>query len=143
MTYTKELLKLFPTTRIKPVDGMAVTADVWEEAHDYHSDLLRYHALFNHGTGIVTGLEVIARDPADSMVYVLPGIAVDSVGRTIIMPEPFAYDFNQGDETLYLLLTHQEGRPQNRNGREDAPLYVNAGYGLEAVSNRPSTPYVE
>lgn len=143
MNHTNEMLRLFPLKRIKPVDGMAVTADVWEEAHDYHRNLMRYHALFQHGTGIVTGLEVIARDPADELVYVLPGIAIDSVGRTILMAEPFAYNFEQGEGTLYLLLTHQEGRPQNSSGREDAPHYVMSGYGLEAVSQRPSTPFVE
>lgn len=143
MNYNKELLQLFPKKRMKPIDGMAVTAEVWEEAHEYHRNLLRYHTLFNHGAGIITGLEVIARDPADSMVFILPGIATDSVGRTIVLPEPFAYDFGQREGLHYLLLTHQEGRPQSGNGREDAPLYVHAGYGLEAVSKPVSTPHVE
>ena len=88
VTTNNNLLKEFPNKRIKPVDGMAVTADVWEEEHRYHRQLLRYHNLYNHGSGIVTGLQVIASDPADTSVYILPGVAVDSVGNTIVISEP-------------------------------------------------------
>ncbi|MEE8392266.1 MAG: hypothetical protein V3S14_15930, partial [Anaerolineae bacterium] len=63
-----ERIKVFPAKRIKPVDGMAVTAQVWEEAHNYHQQQQRFHTMFYHGAGIVTGLEVIASDPADTSV---------------------------------------------------------------------------
>ena len=76
--FNREVLGLFPRKRIRAVDGMAVTADVWEEAHDYHRQINRLHTLLYHGAGIVTGLDVIASDPADSSVYVLPGLAMDS-----------------------------------------------------------------
>ncbi len=48
-----ELLQAFPTKRIKAIDGMSVTADVWEDAHAYHRQQQRFHALFGHGPGIV------------------------------------------------------------------------------------------
>ncbi len=73
----KDLLQEFPAKRIKPVDGLAVTAKVWEEAHEYHRQRQRFHAMLNHGAGVVTGLEVIASDPPDTAVYVQPGIALD------------------------------------------------------------------
>ena len=83
-----DFLKDNPTRRIKAVDGMAVTADVWEEAHDYHRRQAEMHARFGHGAGILTGLEVVASDPADTAVYIRPGVAIDHEGRTIVVAEP-------------------------------------------------------
>ncbi|MCC6456780.1 MAG: DUF4159 domain-containing protein [Caldilineaceae bacterium] len=143
--FTREVLGLFPSKRIRAVDGMAVTADVWEEAHDYHRQLNRLHTLLHHGAGIVTGLEVIASDPADSSVYLLPGLAVDSIGQTIVVPEPRAYDLGNAEGRLYLIVSYNESRPQSGGSRvqEDAPLYVQAQYSLEAVTDLPPTPHVE
>ena len=142
---TREALSIFPDKRIRAVDGMAVTAEVWEEAHDYHRQLTRLHTVLHHGTGIVTGLEVIASDPEDNSVYLLPGLAVDSVGQAIIVPEPRAYDLGNAEGRLYLIVAYTESRPQSAGSRvqEDAPLYVQAQYSLEAVSDLPPTPHVE
>jgi hypothetical protein len=143
--FTAEMLRMFPRKRIKAADGMAVTAEVWEEAHEYHRQLARFHALLNHGTGIVTGLEVIASEPADSSVYILPGIAVDTIGQTIVVPEPRAFDMGRSDGLLYLIVSFGESRPQVANGRaqEDSPLYIHQQYALEAVTQLPATPHVE
>ncbi len=37
--FSNEILRLFPRKRIKAVDGMAVTAAIWEESHEYHRQL--------------------------------------------------------------------------------------------------------
>lgn len=143
--FTRELLGLFPRKRIRAADGMAVTADVWEEAHEYHRLYDRFHTLLYHGAGIVVGLEVIASDPPDSALYVRPGLAVDSIGQTIFVPEPRAYDIGRADGMLYLVLSYAESRAQRSNGQvqEDAPLYVQAQYALEAVEELPATPHIE
>lgn len=143
--FTQEMLRLFPRKRIKALDGMAVTADVWEEAHDYHRQLLRYHTLLQHGSGIITGLEVIASEPADSSVYILPGIAIDHIGQTVVLPEPRSFDLGSAEALMYLIITYNESRPQALNGRmqEDAPLYVHAQFSLEAVTELPPTPHIE
>ena len=122
---------------------MAVTAEVWEEAHAYHRRQQQFHARWAHGAGIVVGLEVIASDPPDSSVYVRPGIAVDTQGQTIVLPEPLAYDLGESRGQLYLLLTYAEGPPQAEGNQEDGPPYVNAHFGLEAVSVLPEIPHVE
>lgn len=142
---TREALSIFPHKRIRAVDGMAVTAEVWEEAHDYHRQLNRLHTVLHHGAGIVTGLEVIASDPPDNSVYLLPGLAVDSVGQTIVVPEPRAYDLGNAEGRLYLIVAYNESRPQSNGNRlqEDAPLYIQSQYTLEAVSELPPTPHVE
>lgn len=143
--FTQEVLSLFPNKRIRAVDGMAVTADVWEEAHDYHRQLMRLHTILNHGSGIISGLEVIASEPADNSVYLLPGLAIDPIGQTIIVPEPRAYDLGKADGHLYLIVSYNESRPQSNGTRtqEDAPLYVQSQYSLEAVTDLPPTPHIE
>lgn len=142
---TREVLSIFPNKRIRAIDGMAVTADVWEEAHDYHRQVNRLHTVLHHGAGIVTGLEVIASDPPDNAIYLLPGLAIDSIGQTIVVPEPRAYDLGGADGYLYLIVAYNESRPQSAGNRvqEDAPLYVQSQYSLEAVSALPPTPHVE
>jgi Domain of unknown function (DUF4159) len=141
-----EYLKSLPTKRIKAVDGMAVTADVWEEAHDFHRQQLQLHARYAHGPGILSGLEVVASDPADTAIYIRPGAAIDAAGNTIVVAEPLSYDVAGAAEgRLYLLLTFAESRPRSENGRvqEGAPLYVHAEYGLEAVAQAAGGATVE
>jgi hypothetical protein len=139
----KDLLHEFPTKRIKPVDGMAVTAQVWEEAHEHHRQRQRFHNLYAHGPRIVTGLEVIASDPADSSLYILPGIAVDPLGQTIVITDPVAYDVGAAHGRLFLLLTYEESRPTAAGDQEDGPLYIHAQFGIEAVPALPDSSYVE
>jgi hypothetical protein len=142
----EELLQMFPSKRIKPADGMAVTAEVWEEAHDYHRQNLQFHNLFHHGSGIVTGLEVIASDPPDTSVYISPGVAVDPAGQTIVLPQPVAYDIGHEMEgLLYLLLSYGESRPraESKGAQADNPLYVHAEFSITARKSLPTTPWVE
>ena len=92
MKKLEEFLKDFQNARIKPIDGMAVTADVWEKSHDYHRAQQSMHNLFGHGAGIASGLEVLASDPPDNSIYILPGVAFDRAGQMIVLQEPVAYD---------------------------------------------------
>ncbi|RLC74814.1 MAG: hypothetical protein DRJ03_31295 [Chloroflexi bacterium] len=127
----KDLLAEFPTQRLKPVDGLAVTAEIWEEAHEYHRQQQRFHALLGHGAGIVTGLDVIASDPPDTSVYIQPGVAVDQRGEAIILTEPLTYDIgNAAAGQLYLLLSYGESYPLN-DDQTEGPRYVHAEFGIE------------
>ena len=90
--FAQEVLRLHPQRRVKAYDGMAVTADTWDLAHDTHRRLLEIHTRFAHGPGIVYGLEVFAGDPPGAQIYVQPGFAVDALGRTIVMPDQRGYD---------------------------------------------------
>lgn len=137
----KNLVREFPAKRIKPVDGLAVTAQIWEEAHEYHRQRHRLHDLLRHGPGIVAGLEVIASDPPDSSVYILPGVAVDPRGETIIIPEPVAYDVGPAHGLLYLALSYEESRPMQE--QDDGASYVHAQFGIEAALAMPDSPSVE
>ena len=147
-----ELFKQFPVRRLKPYDGMVVTAEVWGEAHDFHREQLRYHNLLHHQLGILTGLEVIASDPPDSSVYIQPGIAVDSAGHTIIVLEALSFDLGAAQGPLYLRLGYDESQPRaddsgmtSLTDPADVMLFVRAQYDLEAGDAPPdlSGPYIE
>lgn len=142
----EEALQQFPLKKIKANNGMAVTAEVWEEAHEYHTHQQRLHALFSHGPGIISGLDVIASDPPDTSVYILPGIAVDTTGQVIVLPQPVSYDI--GDEMeglLYVLLSYGESRPRpgDGTGQADGVMYVHTEFSIFARTTLPGTPAVE
>jgi hypothetical protein len=141
------LLKEFPNKRIRAMDGMAVTADVWEDSHSFHRSAQRFHNLFSHGSGIVTGMEVIASEPADTSVYILPGVAVDTAGRMIAIAEPTAYDVGrQVEGLLHIVLTFGESRPRSdgaQSTQEGAPLYVHTEFGVQALPKLPDVPHIE
>lgn len=137
------VLQRVPTRRLKPIDGLAVTAAVWEEAHDYHRLSQRAHDRLAHGCGILAGLEVIASDPPDATVYIRPGAAIDANGELIVVPQPVAYDLGQAQGDLYLVLTYAEGDAQPAPGGDSARLYAQTGYQLEARPTLPEGPHVE
>jgi hypothetical protein len=132
----EELIQAFPDKRIKPADGMAVTAAVWEEAHDYHRSYAHFHNLLAHGSGILVGLEVIASDPPDPAVYVMPGIAIGAQGEFIVLKKPVAYDIGNARGKLYLQLTYGESAPRVGSDpeRTEELLYINTEFGIEAKS---------
>jgi hypothetical protein len=139
----ESLIRIYPAKRVSPYDGMAVTASVWAEAHQYHRQRRQLESLFRHGPGVLAGLEVIASDPPDSTVYVLPGIAVDTVGQVIVVQEPIAFDVAGAQGLLHLLLTYGESQPRMEQGDEAGPLYVHDEFGLEAQLEVPQSACVE
>ncbi len=142
--FAQDVLRLYPQRRVKAYDGMAVTAETWDFAHDAHRRLLEVHTRFAHGPGIVHGLEVFAGDPPSAQIYVQPGFAVDDLGRTIIMPEQRGYDLRAIEGLIYLVLTYEESAPRTDGTQgEDAPRYVYSEYALQAMLALPQTPYIE
>ncbi|MBN1937900.1 MAG: DUF4159 domain-containing protein [Anaerolineae bacterium] len=139
----EEVIRKFPGKRISPFDGMAITAEVWAEAHEYHHSSQQVHALFSHGPGILIGLDVMASDPPDSSVYILPGIAMDALGQTIVLHEPVAYDLGHSYGFLHLLLAYDESRPQAGNKEPAGSMYICTQFSIEARAALPDTPYVE
>jgi len=139
------LLNNFPKKRIKPYDGMSVTADVWNQAHEYHQRVNQAHNLFFHGAGILIGLEVVASDPPDRMVFILPGVAVDSNGKVTVLSEPVAYDL--GDEVegpLYLTIIHKESSQGVKKNSDGSTLsYIQDEFLITARQSLPENPMVE
>ena len=125
---------------------MAITAAVWEEAHEHHRLHQCFYALLSQGPGILTGLEVIASDPADTSVYISPGVAVDPLGQIIVLPKPVAYDIGREMEgLLHILLTYGESRPRpnSDSDEKDSPLYIHTEFSISARTTPPKGPWVE
>lgn len=141
----KSNLNLYPQKKIQPFDGMSITAEVWAEAHAYHARALNAHQHLLHGSGIITGLEVVASDPANSIVFILPGAAVDTAGQVIVLPEAVAYDLGQKMQgKLRLLMLHREIKTQSAaDGESNAPAYVQDEFVIVAREEVPDLPYVE
>lgn len=142
----EDLLYLLPTQRVKAFDGLAITAEVWELAHEYTRQQIRFHQLLSHGPGVLTGLSVIASIPPDTSVYILPGVAVDNWGRMIILQKPLTFDVGETAEGLiYLLLHYAESQPKAERGRgeEGAPLFIHDEFKVSALPALPETPFVE
>lgn len=136
-----EALDLFPKMRVKPFDGMSVTAEVWAKAHDEHRNALGAHNLVAHGSGILMGLEVVANDPPDQFVFISPGAAVDPAGNVIVVPEPVAYDFGgASDGELFLVLGQGE---REIGGVGSEVKYIQNEFVIAARSSLPKRPTVE
>jgi hypothetical protein len=134
-------IQIFPKARIKPYDGMSITAEVWAEAHDEHRKMMEAHTLNLHGYGTVCGLRVTANDPPDQYIFVSAGMAVDPTGRVIVLPEPVAYDFGTAVEgELYLMLAHGEREVE---GVQREVKYMQNEFLLAARPTFPKRPAVE
>jgi hypothetical protein len=140
-----EKYNLFPKKHILPYDGMSITANVWAEAHEYHQQMLEAHHNYLHGEGIVTGLKVIASDPADHVVFILPGVAIDSAGKMIVLSEPVAYDFGEKiSGKLHLDLVHREVKlVETRTDENNQPAYLQNDYVIIARAEPLDAPHVE
>lgn len=138
-------LSNFPLKRLHPLDGLSITGQLWDEAHQFHREQARYHAWLAHGTGILAGLEVLASDPPDTALYILPGVAIDPLGNLIVLPQPVTYDLGRVEGVLYVLATFGESRPRPPADHkvDDNLLYIHAEFAIEARPTLPNTPYVE
>ena len=134
-------IKFFPKSSMKAYDGMSVTADVWETAHNEHRDMMRAHLLSMHKPGIICGLEIKANDPADHYVFISPGAAIDDLGRVIVVDQPIAYDFgDEGAGTYLLLLGYSEHEKENSESRMKLMQHE---YIIAARQSFPKQPVVE
>lgn len=134
-------INIFPARRIKPFDGMAVTAETWNTDHHELRSSRKAHDLAFHGSGIITGLEVLANDPPDRMVFISPGAAVDPEGNIIVLPERVAYDFGSSiDGQLSLYISHGE---REVAGSEPDSVMIQSEYVVSARSEAPKKPSVE
>jgi hypothetical protein len=126
---------------------MAVTAEVWNKAHDYHRLMQEAHTLYIHGAGIIKGLRVTANDPVNArLIHVEQGVAVDTFGRTILYPEGSAIDLGNAVGMLYIILYTPGERELPASDSADGdgdPHYLQTNYRVELVAALPDRPHVE
>ena len=135
----------FQLKRVNPFQGLVIDADTWQDAHNYHRDQQRLHILAFHQTGIVSGLEVTANNPADMSVNINPGMAIDPEGNAIIVSSKQRYRLQTQEKGLiYLIIQFREvpGEPyQPPDGGQ--PTRILEAYRVQERDHLPSEPYIE
>jgi hypothetical protein len=78
-----------PPTRVSYFDGQLLTAADFRTEQDYHRGMRYLHNRLLHGWGVVDGLDV---DDDGGGVRVGPGVAIDGLGRELVLPELVCID---------------------------------------------------
>jgi hypothetical protein len=135
----------FQMKRVNPFQGLVVDADTWKDAHNYHRQNMKLHIFAFHKTGIVSGFDVTASNPPDVSVSIGPGIAIDSDGNSIIMPQKQRYHLQTHEKHMvYLVIQFREipGEPfQPPEGGQ--PTRILEAYRVQERDALPSEAYVE
>lgn len=89
-----------PLERVQVTDGLLITANHWQRAHQYHRQYQRLHYQALHQSGIVQGLGVCVIDAPEGIsteyrdrrwIQIQPGFAIDAWGNAIVVPEAMAF----------------------------------------------------
>jgi hypothetical protein len=69
--------------------GQQLSVDDFRDEQEYHLQSRWLHNRLLHGTGVIDGLDIaIGGDASEPSVTVQPGVAIDPLGREIILGEP-------------------------------------------------------
>ena len=130
--------------RLSPFEGLMIDVQAWADAHLYHQEQQRLHALALHGAGIVTGLEVTANLTPDLSVIIHPGLAVDPDGNVILVTRAQRYHLQPKERGIIYLIIEFREIPTDRvaYGGEQPTRLVEA-YRIQQRDSLPDTPHVE
>jgi hypothetical protein len=125
---------------------LVVDENTWAEAHDYHRDHMRLHALAFHSAGVVAGLEVRPTPSQAGSVDIGAGVALDGEGNMIVVGQDrrVAFDgLEPGD--VYIVLSYLENRV---NADPAAPKGAPANrivesYKIEPQNKPAEAPHIE
>ncbi|MCD1260499.1 hypothetical protein B5M42_016990 [Paenibacillus athensensis] len=118
--------RYYPFERNRYFYGKLLTVRDFESEQQYFNDKRRMMNRLLHGSGIITGLQVVAVDTKN--VSVEMGAAIDALGREIVVPSPLTYKLssikgftnNEYTKNVYLCLAYEE------KGKEPAHSLANA-----------------
>ena len=136
--------KYFPFERVNYFYGKLLSVDDFRLEQKYGNDKRRMLNRFLYGTGVVTGLNVVPVD--NTTVLIESGLALDSVGREIVIDEPVVrklqmlegfsdYEEDRNTGYLYLCLAYEEEETEpiysmGQAGRTDNTAFKKAGISL-------------
>lgn len=93
-------LQIKPLERLVVNDGLLLTAQLWQQAHDYHRQRQNIYYQSLHQPGIVSGLGVCLIEAPTEIaglykdkrwLEIQSGIAIDAKGNPIVVPQPLAF----------------------------------------------------
>ena len=111
------MIPLRRLTRTRPAyfRGQLLDEADFRAEQDYYRDAWHLHNKKFHRWGVVDGLEV-ALDNDGRTVSVAPGLAIDSLGREVLLEETAVLDLSSvdADQTVYVLLAYDEAPGEER-----------------------------
>ncbi len=130
--------------RLSPFEGLMIDAQAWTDAHLYHQEHQRVHALAFHGAGIVTGLEVTANTTPDLSVIIHPGLGVDPEGNVILVTRAQRYYLQPKERGLIYLIIEFREIPTDRAAYSgEQPTRLVEAYRIQQRDSLPDTPHLE
>lgn len=126
--------RYYPFERNRYFYGKLLTVRDFESEQKYVNDKRRFLNRTLHGTGVVAGLQVVMID--DKSISVQSGIALDDLGREIVVPSPVTlklamvegFTNNTYAKDVYLCLAYDE------RGKEPVHSVANSAVRSEEVS---------
>lgn len=106
--------RYYPFERNRYFYGKLLTVRDFESEQKYFNDKRRMMNRLLHGSGVLTGLQVVAVD--EKSVSVEMGAAIDALGREIVVPSPITmklsmmdgFSNNQYAKNVYLCIAYDE-----------------------------------
>lgn len=102
---------IFQLSRLRPFEGLALTAKDLADEQTYHRRNLQRHVLYMHGHGIVQGLQVELEQRKDKYVAVIQaGYGITRQGQGVLLPDAVAVplEIPRQDGEYLLWLFHVE-----------------------------------
>lgn len=132
-------------TRVVPVNGLLVDADLWAAAHDFHRLHQQRHGVALHGYGIAQGLETVAHDPPNRTLIIYPGLAIDPIGNLILVPECERYTVqSEQPGPIHVVLQFREVAAGSRGpAGGGVPTHLREAYRIVEYRALPDEPHVE
>jgi hypothetical protein len=147
-------LRSLPLERLQVTDGLLLTAERWRVAHEYHRQRQNVHYQALQQPGVVCGLKVGVMAAPEEMaaqyrdqrwLRVEPGVAIDTLGNPIIVPEAIAYRLaseppRSGSAIIYLVLSYVD---PDRLERSVEPELVQETFRIDEKTTPPDALEVE
>jgi hypothetical protein len=121
---------------------MMIDVDTWRDAHEYHREQLGLHHLALHGWGVVQGLDVQLVDNADNTLRIDAGLAVDSAGRFVVVPQAQTYQITARERQLVYLVLQFRDILANPSAGALSTRVIEA-YRIQERDRLPEEPYIE
>jgi hypothetical protein len=124
-----------PAERPRYFEGQLLTADDLRDEQDYWVRKQRLHNIALHGSGVVCGLAVTSQ--GDGAVTVAPGIAIDRLGREIVVTGPLEIKLATGLGECEVVLRYAE--EPSRSSVHGEPTRMREGFEGSGVARRHRT----